>query len=102
MIRIEIVDWGLLCDTFSQFFSGLGVVASSDEDMRFAAFPEDIDTVFCIKKNGQCIASMPLHGIQGAIEKVAFDFDANIIRVTGHQLRYVYRVPSTIIGNRHH
>ena len=102
MVRIDIVDWVQLCNVFSQFFSGLGLVASSDEDIRFSAFPEDIDTEFCIKKNGQCIASMPLHGIQGAIEKVEFDFEQNSICVTGHQLRYVYRVPSTIIGNRLH
>ena len=101
MLRtLEINDWNEICDSFESFFKDLGGIELNDDYIQFNSYPKNVPTSFSISKQGKFAAAMPLHGLDGSILTVQFDYDKNTILVIGSETKYVYKVPSEILAIR--
>ena len=93
-----IEQWDTIVKRFTEMFDGLGTVLHNEQMASFTSRAPDVETGIAIYSNGQFSASMPLHGIDSVVEKIAF-LD-NAITLSGNSIDYTYRIPPAILVHR--
>ena len=88
---IAIADWEAVGSAFREFFGGAGKVVETPDRLSFSA--EQPATGFVVNRSGVLTASMPLHGVEGVVDRITFDRDADEVRLRGPAVGYTYRVP---------
>ena len=89
-------DWSAVKATFAAFFAGLGAVTIDDDAVAFTA--ASVGTGFELRRDGTSSSFMPLHGLEARWDEVAFDDDANEVRIRSAGTTYTYRVPPALLG----
>ena len=82
-------DWPAVVGAFREFFKPLGEVIVSKDEVEFSS---DI-TGLALRRDGTSKSFMPLHDLEAAWEEIAFDLQADEVRLTGVGATYTYRVP---------
>lgn len=93
-------QWNGLEKAFQTFFSGLGCIEVSPEQLHFHSLPPHVQTQFTIHANGVVNASMPLHGLEAVFLSFEFNQDHNTVHCRGKEVTYSYNVPLELLQKR--
>ena len=99
-MEYDITDWTSVCTQFSNMFQNLGEITVTDDYISYSSIEPYAPTGIMLSKNGQLIASMPLHNVDSYFTRVIFDNSLNSIRLIGNTFDYTYTIPSTILQLR--
>ena len=99
-MEYDISDWEGICIQFSKMFQNLGEVTVTDDYISYTSIEPYVATGIMLTKNGELIASMPLHNVDSYFVKVIFDNSLNSIRLIGNTFDYTYTIPSAILRLR--
>ena len=99
-MEYDIVDWKSICIQFSKMFENLGEITVTDDYISYSSIEPYVATGIMLTKNGQLIASMPLHTVDSYFEKVIFDNSLYSIRLIGKTFDYTYTIPLVILQLR--
>ena len=93
---VELSDWASLRREFRRFFSGVGTVTESDDEVVFASDDPAVETGLALTRDGRTTAFMPLHGLDARWHRITFDSDADEVMLESAGVTYVYRVPGSL------
>ena len=99
-MEYDITDWAGVCEQFTIMFQNLGEITVKDDYISYSSIKPHVLTGIMVTKNGQLIASMPLHNVDSSFTRVIFDNSLNSIRLIGNTFDYTYTIPSTILQLR--
>ena len=99
-MQYHISDWDELCLKFSEMFQHLGEVTITEEQLSYSSIKPHVATAMMLTRDGQLVASMPLHNIDSRFERVIFDGSLESIRLIGPTFDYTYTIPSEILQLR--
>ena len=99
-MEYHIADWDEMSLTFSEMFQHLGEVTITKEHLSYSSIKPHVVTAMMLTRDGQLIASMPLHNIDSRFERVIFDDSLESIRLIGPTFDYTYTIPSEILQLR--
>ena len=99
-MEYDIADWEGICIQFSKMFQNLGEITVTDDYISYTSIEPYVATGIMLTKNGELIASMPLHNVDSYFVKVIFDNSLNSIRLIGNTFDYTYTIPSVILRLR--
>jgi len=98
MSSVNIEQWDELTEVFESFFISVDGKVECDQDMLcFNSSPHQVETSLSISRNGKFAAAMPLHGLDARIERIVFEQSEFEIRLLGHGVNYIYRVPPQLL-----
>lgn len=97
MIVVARDDWQTLRERFVEFFAGSGTVTTDDDQVVFDGSPA-VSTQLVIRRDGTSASFMPLHGLESRWDRVVFDAAAAEVALEAEGVRYVYRVPPTLLS----
>lgn len=96
----HISDWDAISSQFSTMFQGLGEVKVTEEHLSYSSKKPHVATSLMLTRDGQLVASMPLHTIDSRFEQVIFDESLEAIRLLGPGFDYTYTIPSELLLHR--
>ena len=99
-MEYNISEWSEISIQFSKMFQHLGEVAVTKEHLSYSSMKPHVATAMMLTKDGQLIASMPLHNVDSRFEKVIFDESLESIRLIGSTFDYTYTIPQEILRIR--
>ena len=100
MIEIALSDWDAVVTAFRDLFDGLGEIACNEHAIEFSSVPPDVATGIQIRRDGVLAASMPLHAVEGTIERIRWDRARTRIELLGDGIAYTYRIPEQLLRHR--
>ena len=62
-MEYDIADWEGICIQFSKMFQNLGEITVTDDYISYTSIEPYVATGIMLTKNGELIASMPLHNV---------------------------------------
>ena len=95
-MELHLSDWGVICAAFSEMFTGLGNVSTSEKTLEYSSSPPDVATGIILTCDGSIIANMPLHNIDSKFDRVRFANSMGFIQLIGPNLDYTYKIPPNI------
>tara|TARA_B100001175_G_scaffold211758_1_gene179831 strand:+ start:310 stop:618 length:309 start_codon:yes stop_codon:yes gene_type:complete len=96
----HISDWDEISNLFAEMFQHLGEVTITKEHLSYSSIKPHVVTAMMLTRDGQLVASMPLHNIDSRFERVIFDDSLDSIRLIGPTFDYTYTIPSEILQLR--
>lgn len=100
IMQYLISDWDEISNLFAEMFQHLGEVTIMKEHLSYSSIKPLVATAMMLTKDGQLVASMPLHNIDSRFERVIFDGSLESIRLIGPTFDYTYTIPSEILQLR--
>ena len=100
IMQYLISDWDEISNLFAEMFQHLGEVTITKEHLSYSSIKPLVATAMMLTKDGQLVASMPLHNIDSRFERVIFDGSLESIRLIGPTFDYTYTIPSEILQLR--
>ena len=97
MEPIPLMDWQRLSQALATCFDGAGDVTVDEHSFHFHSPADKVDTSFTMRSDGRVGASMPLHGLELVATHAVVDQDQRTVTVLGHNLRYTYRIPPSLL-----
>lgn len=80
MHELELKDWDAVRIAFRNLFAGLGEIGADEAGIIFA--------------------SMPLHGIDGKVDRIPWDAALTRVEFLGEGIAYTYRIPEVLLRKR--
>ena len=99
-MEYHITDWDGIGIEFSKMFHKLGEVRITENDLSYSSVKPHVTTAIMLTRDGQLVASMPLHNIDSKFEKVIFDDSLESVRLVGTSFNYTYTIPKEILKIR--
>ena len=99
-MQYHVSDWYELGLKFSEMFQHLGEVTITEKHLSYSSIKPHVATAMMLTRDGQLVASMPLHNIDSRFERVIFDDSLESIRLIGPTFDYTYTIPSEILQLR--
>ncbi len=96
----HISDWDQISNLFSEMFQELGDVRITKEHLSYSSIKPYVVTSLMLTRNGQLVASMPLHNIDSRFEQVIFGDSFESIRLVGLAFDYTYVIPQELLQRR--
>jgi len=96
----HIADWDSISIEFSKMFHNLGEVRVTESALSYSSVKPHVTTAIMLTREGQLVASMPLHNVDSKFEQVIFDDSLESIRLIGVSFNYTYTIPKEILKIR--
>ncbi len=96
----RIADWDAISIDFSKMFHKLGEVIITESHLSYSSVKPHVTTAIMLTRDGQLVASMPLHNVDSKFEQVIFDDSLESIRLVGTSFNYIYTIPKEILKIR--
>ena len=96
----HIANWDSICTKFSKMFNKLGEVRITESALSYSSVKPHVTTAIMLTREGQLVASMPLHNVDSKFEQVIFDDSLESIRLIGVSFNYTYTIPKEILKIR--